>query len=112
MLKSRLTFFLFLITSLGLLKGAGRWLSPGTPIFTINKADRHDITEILWKVTLNTKNPNPYQKAERIQFFKYSIKCIINNRIVVLPDSRLSYRIIIFILIVLIDCRTGLLYLY
>jgi hypothetical protein len=68
--------------------------------FPINKADRHDITEILWKVKLNTKNPNPYQKAERIQFFKYSIKCIINNRIVVLPDSRLSYRIIIFILIV------------
>ena len=28
--------------------------SPGTPVFSTNKTDRHDITEILLKVTLNT----------------------------------------------------------
>jgi hypothetical protein len=36
---------------------AGRWFSPCTPVSTINKTDRHDITEIqnvLLKVTLNT----------------------------------------------------------
>ena len=33
---------------------AGQWFSPGIPISSTNKTDRHDITEILLKVTLNT----------------------------------------------------------
>ena len=33
---------------------AGRWFSPGSPISSTNKTDRHDITEILLKVALNT----------------------------------------------------------
>jgi hypothetical protein len=32
----------------------GRWFSPGTPVSSINKTDRHDITEILLKVALTT----------------------------------------------------------
>ena len=36
----------------------GRWFSPGTPVSSINKIDRYDITEILLKVTLNTKTPS------------------------------------------------------
>jgi len=36
----------------------GRWFSPGTPIFSTNKTDRHDISEILLKVALNTIKPN------------------------------------------------------
>ena len=32
----------------------GRWSSPGTPVSSTNKTDRHDITEILLKVVLNT----------------------------------------------------------
>jgi hypothetical protein len=32
---------------------AGQWISPGTPVSSTNKYDRHDITEILLKVTLN-----------------------------------------------------------
>jgi hypothetical protein len=32
----------------------GRWFSPGPPVFSTNKTDRHDITEILLKVALNT----------------------------------------------------------
>jgi hypothetical protein len=32
----------------------GQWFSPGTPISSTNKTDRHDITEILLKVALNT----------------------------------------------------------
>ena len=31
-----------------------RWFSPGIPISSTNKTDRHDITEILLKVALNT----------------------------------------------------------
>ena len=32
------------------------WFSPGTPLSFTNKTDRHDITEILLKVALNTIN--------------------------------------------------------
>jgi hypothetical protein len=31
---------------------AGRWLSPGTPVSSTNKTDRHDITGILLEVAL------------------------------------------------------------
>jgi len=32
----------------------GWWFSPGTPVSSTNKTDRHDITEMLLKVALNT----------------------------------------------------------
>jgi hypothetical protein len=32
----------------------GQWFSPGPPVSSTNKTDRHDITEILLKVVLNT----------------------------------------------------------
>jgi hypothetical protein len=32
------------------------WFSPGTPVSSTSKTDRHDITEILLKVVLNTLN--------------------------------------------------------
>ena len=34
----------------------GWWFSPGTPAFSTSKTGRHDIAEILLKVTLSTKN--------------------------------------------------------
>ena len=34
----------------------GRWFSLGPPVSSTNKTDRHDITEILLKVALNTIN--------------------------------------------------------
>jgi hypothetical protein len=36
------------------LLATGRWFSPDTPVSSINKTDRHYITEILLKVALNT----------------------------------------------------------
>ena len=36
---------------------ADRLFSPGTQIFSTNKTDRHDITEILLKLVLNTTSP-------------------------------------------------------
>jgi hypothetical protein len=36
-----------------------QWFSPGTPVSSTTKTDRHDITEILLKVALNTINQNP-----------------------------------------------------
>jgi hypothetical protein len=32
----------------------GQWFSPGTPVSSTNTTDRHDMTEILLKVALNT----------------------------------------------------------
>ena len=31
-----------------------RWFSPGTPVSSTNKTDRHDIAEILLKVAFNS----------------------------------------------------------
>jgi hypothetical protein len=35
---------------------ASWWFSPGTPVSSTNKADRHDIAELLLKMALNTIN--------------------------------------------------------
>jgi len=35
-------------------RSAGRWFFPGIPVSSTNKTDRHNITEILLKVALNT----------------------------------------------------------
>ena len=37
----------------------GRWISPGTPVSSTNKTDRHDIAEILLKVASDTMNTDP-----------------------------------------------------
>ena len=36
----------------------GQWFSPGTPASSTTKTGRHDLTEILLIVTLNTKDQN------------------------------------------------------
>jgi len=36
----------------------GRWFSPGTPLSSTNKTTRHDISEVLLKVVLNTISLN------------------------------------------------------
>ena len=38
------------------LLATGQWFSPGTPAFSTNKTDHHNITEIWLKVALNTIN--------------------------------------------------------
>ena len=37
----------------------GRWFSPGIPVSSTKKTDRHDIAEILLKVALSTVTPTP-----------------------------------------------------
>ena len=43
----------------------GRWFSPGTPVFSTNKTDRRDITEILLKVAFNTITTTIAMTSER-----------------------------------------------
>jgi hypothetical protein len=42
----------------------GRKFSPGHPVSSTNKTDRHDITEILLKVALNTIKQQQENKQE------------------------------------------------
>jgi len=58
----------------------GRWFFPGTPVSTTNKTDRHDITEILLKVALNTIKPNQTNQIYSITsfLFKKNILPVIN----------------------------------
>ena len=51
---------------------AGRWFSPGTPVSSADKADIHDITEIMLKVALNTIN----QAIHSLLFFWFSLTFI------------------------------------
>ena len=38
-------------------RAADQWFSPGTPVSSTNKTERHDITEILLKIAFNTTTP-------------------------------------------------------
>ena len=76
---------------------AGRWFSP---VSSINKTDRHDITEILLKVALNTINLNCISKYHlqiilKVDMFSWSylsiehlirktimLCCVINDMII------------------------------
>jgi len=44
----------------------GRWFSPGTPVYSTNKTDCHDITEILLKVVLNTITPSRHEILQKL----------------------------------------------
>jgi hypothetical protein len=46
----------------------GRWFSSGTPASSTTKTGRHDITEILLKVALNTKIQIQIQIQNHSQF--------------------------------------------
>jgi hypothetical protein len=44
---------------------AGQWFSPGTPVYSTNKTDCYDITEILLKVALNSILITPIKEVHR-----------------------------------------------
>jgi hypothetical protein len=57
----------------------GRWFSSSPPVFSANKTDRHDITEILLKVTLNTiKQTNKHFTQVETSDFSVHGNCLIN----------------------------------
>ena len=55
---------------------AGRWFSPGTPVSSTNKTDRHDITEILLKVALCTI-PLTTERRRYMLWYSFNIGCIL-----------------------------------
>jgi hypothetical protein len=52
---------------------ARRYFSPGTPVSSTNKTDRHDITEILLKVVLSIIKPNLTHKSVSIKAVFWSV---------------------------------------
>jgi hypothetical protein len=65
----------------------GRWFSPGTPASSTTKTGRHDIAEILLKVTLNTKIKSNVKIINFKNFFKYQIAIIVQLRTDVFFDG-------------------------
>jgi hypothetical protein len=60
----------------------GRWFSQGPPVSSTDKTDHHDLTEILFKVALNTiKQTNKYMRLENFK------KCILQSRFVYLYEE-------------------------
>jgi hypothetical protein len=52
--------------------GRGRWFSLGTLVSSTNKTDRHDITEMLLKVALNTiKQTNKHKSFTPLPFYTH-----------------------------------------
>jgi hypothetical protein len=78
----------------------GQWFSQGTPVSSINKTDRHDITEILLKVALNTNKQTTYinkmekpissvpNKKVNLIFFLNWQKVIVISRIALTATNR------------------------
>ena len=46
-------------------RAADQWFSPGTPVSSTNKTERHDITEILLKIAFNTTTPPPSRHPKK-----------------------------------------------
>jgi len=59
-----------------------QWFFPGTPVSPTNKTDRHDITEILLKVALNTINQttksieSTTQSTRNDLVYNFILKCL------------------------------------
>ena len=51
----------------------GWWFSLGTPVSSINKTDRHNITEVVLKVALNTAPPKLWLSIQHQSFVVSSI---------------------------------------
>ena len=69
----------YVIKFVGDLWQTGRWFSSGTPVSSTNKIGRHDITEILLKVALNTTTLTPHssfvlKSFETNNSFKYGCR--------------------------------------
>ena len=63
-----------------------QWFSQGTPVSSTNKADPHDITEILFKVTLLK---HPKSKSFMLNFLNSSesFKCFDNTLTTTSPQQ-------------------------
>ena len=100
----------------------GRWFSPGTPASSTTKTGRHDIAEILLKVTLNTINQSLNQsnpKLKKLLVIKQRYIVLYNTYILFVPRYKfysfcnilntilrqISQILPVLIMMILIFCR-------
>ena len=77
----------------------GRWFSLGTLVFSTNKTDRHDLTEILLKVALNTIILNP-QNLSKVTFQNNILPLYMKmDHACTMSGSRFSWHLIFYIFI-------------
>ena len=71
----------------------GRWFSPGTPTSSTTKTGRHDIAEILLKVTLSTKSQaiKPSHIHCCVQLYVTQVSTQVNICDLKIVTSRLFY---------------------
>jgi hypothetical protein len=60
----------------------GLWFSPGTPVYSTNKTDCHDITVVLLKAALNTITHTPFHFIRFI--FRYVKSVVSLSNIVII----------------------------
>jgi hypothetical protein len=72
----------------------GRWFSPGLPVFSTNKTDRHDKTEILLKVALNTIKQTNKQTINKMRNITHHQKYHRNRSNIDTRDTHTLYNII------------------
>ena len=68
----------------------GRWFSPCPTVSSTNKTDRHDITEILLKVALNTTKQNIQTNKQIVILSEYSINALSKY---IISDSSTPFEI-------------------
>ena len=83
---------------------AGQGFSPGNPVSSINRTDRHDITEILLKVVLNTITLTPNWSIMHCQ--KMVLFC---NEELLEEEMRLF---VLFLSVFCFGCDCKIVYLY
>jgi hypothetical protein len=71
----------------------GQWFSVGTPVSPTNKTDRHDITEILLKVALNTINQTTTGVPTENHWPVASHWCILSHNV---RKLWLEYKVLIY----------------
>jgi hypothetical protein len=70
---------------------SGQWFSMGTPVSSTNKTDRHDITEILLKVVLNTMIKN---SKKGVACYAYNVSVYYTLTFTVDKPTRYNWNIV------------------
>ena len=99
--KHSIYIWLFVVPYLGQSIVSSRWFSPGPPVSSTNKTDRHDITEILLKVAWNTiKQTISFSILWRQLYnrnnFSLLICVLMPRTCLILPSAYIKFRVYIY----------------
>jgi hypothetical protein len=72
------------------IKYSGQWFSLGTLVSSTNEIDRHDITEILLKVALNTTNQTEQTISPPICLLEINFICTCFNQLLLIFQGNIE----------------------